>query len=260
MAKGKDNGEGITIVKVDRGLATFCILGTTPIILNRMSEKAMHELLMPKKKTAADRASSLKHDPMTEFLASPYIDPNEDGPTYIQHLSTAFKCAIKDSALDVPGSSKAQIGRLCWVERERLPIYGIPKMLMSVTRSADMNKTPDVRTRCIVPQWATQITVSYVKPILNETSIVNLVVSAGMCQGIGDWRTGKGSGTFGAFEVVNKTDPRYLSIMKNGGRKAQVKAMDNVEYYDKETEDLFAWFQKEVKARGVGDRLKIRTA
>lgn len=253
MAKKAEATE-VQIVQVERGHVEYCILGMTPLILNRMSEKAMHELLLPKgKKTAADKASSLKHDPFAEFLASPYTDPNEDGATYIMHLATAFKRGIAAAALDVPGSSKAQIGRLSWVEGERIPIFGVPQMLISVTRSADMNKTPDIRTRVIVPKWACRITVSFVKPILNEVSITNLLVSAGLTQGTGDWRTGKGSGTYGSFEIVSSDNAEFKHLLKHGGRKAQLSAMESPEGYDLETRELYQYFQDEVGKRGKQD-------
>ncbi len=244
----------LQIVEVQRGSIEYCILGRTPLILNRMSEKAMHELLLPKgRKTAADKASSLKHDPYAEFLASPYTDPDDNGPTLITHLATAFKKGLSAAAIDLPGATKAEIGRLTWVEGERIPIFGIPQMLMSVTRSADMNKTPDIRTRVIIPKWACRITVTYVKPLMNETSITNLLVSAGLIQGTGDWRTGKGSGTYGSFEVVSQDNPDYKHCLKVGTRKAQKAAMEHPEPYDRETEEMYSWFQEEVGKRGKSE-------
>ena len=236
---------------VDHGQLDFCILGTTPMILNRMSEKVLRELLMPKgKKTAAEKASTLKHDPMSEFRASPYRDEDEKAPTLLQHLSSAFKGAIKSAALDLPGANKSQIGRLTWVNGERVGIYGVPEIFMSVTRSADMNRTPDVRTRAIVRNWACYVSVSFVQPILREQGVANLLASAGITQGVGDWRPGKGSGTYGQFELVDAKDPRFLHIIKHGGRAAQVSAMENPTPYDRETEELLEWFEVEHKRRG----------
>lgn len=241
----------LDVLKVDHGQIEFMILGTTPLILNRMSEKVLRELLLPKgRKNAADKASSLKHNPLEEFRASPYIDVDENGPTYLQHLSSAFKGAIKSAALDLPGSSKSQIGRLTWVNGERVSIYGVPKLFMSVTRSADMNKTPDVRTRAIVPEWCCRLSVSFVRPNLKEQAVANLLASAGLTQGVGDWRPGKGSGTYGQFELVSADDPRFAHLVKHGGRAAQKAAMHAPEPYDTESEELLSWFENEAKQRG----------
>ena len=241
----------LDVLKVDHGQIEFMVLGTTPLILNRMSEKVLRELLMPKgRKNAAEKASSLKHDPMEEFRASPYIDPDEDAPTYLQHLASAFKGAIKSAALDLPGSSKAQIGRLTWVNGERISIYGIPQIFLSVTRSADINRTPDVRTRAIVPQWCARLSVSFVRPNLKEQAVANLLASAGLTQGVGDWRPGKGSGTYGQFELVGADDPRFAHLVKHCGRKAQIAAMQDPEPYDQESSELLAWFDAEAKSRG----------
>jgi hypothetical protein len=241
----------VEVLKVNHSTLDFCILGSTPLILNRMSEKVLRELLMPKgRKTASEKASSLKHIPLEEYQASPYVNKDTTAATYLQHLASAFKGAIKAAALDLPGATKSQIGRLTWVNDERVDIYGVPQMFMSVTRSADINKTPDVRTRAIVPEWAARISVSFVTPILREQGVANLLASAGITSGIGDWRPGKGSGTYGQFELVTKTDERFKHIVKHGGYKAQFAAMETPEFYDQETEELYEWFKVESRRRG----------
>lgn len=247
---GKKDTE-IDVLQVTHGKLEFCVVGSTPLILNRMSEKVLRELLMPKgKKTAAEKASNLKHDPLQEFRDSPYIDEDEKAPTLLQHLSSAFKNALKGAALDLPGANKSQIGRLTWVNGERVSIWGVPKIFCSVTRSSDMNRTPDVRTRVIVPEWAAKVSVSFVTPILREQGVANLLASAGITQGVGDWRPGKGSGTYGQFELVSEKDARFVHALKYGGRAAQKKAMDSPEAYDRETRELLDWFGVESKRRG----------
>lgn len=249
MAKKKD--EAIEILQLKEGRLEFCVLGLTPIILNRMSEKAARQLLFPApRKNAAQRAATLKHDPLAEFRASPYVNPDPHGPTLLQFLSTAFKQAAMEAALDIPGTNKSQIKRLVWVNGERVALWGIPKLLMAIVRCADMNRTPDVRTRAIVPEWACRISVSFREPILKEQSIANLFAAAGVTPGVGDWRVGKGSGSFGQFELVSPDDKRWKKIIESGGRAAQETAMENPTPYDLETEELLAWFHDEVKRRG----------
>ena len=248
--KKEDSGE-VFIMKVDKGMADFCILGTSPLICNAMSEKVKGELLLPKgKKTAAEKASSLKHEPLVEYRDSPYIDTRDDAPTRILLRSSMFKGAMKTAALDIPGAKKAQIGRLTYVMGDWVSLYGVPQIFCSVTRSADMNRTPDVRTRAILPQWACRISVQYVQPIIKLQSVANLLAAGGITSGIGDWRIEKGSGSFGSYEIVDEDDPRYVAVVNAGGRQFQDEALKDPSAYDDETEKLLAWYTVEVKRRG----------
>lgn len=241
----------IQVIEVVKGQIDFCILGTSPLIMNRMSQKVWHELLAPKgKKNAAEKASSLKHDPIKEFRDSPYIIENKAAPSLLGILPTAFKGAMLTAALDMPGTKRTQMGRLLTVDWDMQPVYGVPKVFMSITRSADMNKTPDVRTRAILPEWACRLTVTFNKPILREQSVANLLAAAGMQSGVGDWRQEKGSGSFGAFKLVSNDDKDFLRITKTMGREVQQEALDNPIAYNAETEEMLAWFDVEIKRRG----------
>lgn len=248
--KNVDSGE-IVIQEVNKGRINFCILGTSPIILNRMSQKVWQELLAPKgKKNAAEKASTMKHDPIKEFRDSPYRMMDPKAPTLLGILPTAFKRGMGTAALDTPGAKKAQIGRLVYVEGEMLPLYGVPKVFMAITRSADINKTPDVRTRAILPEWACSISILFTKPILREQSISNLLSAAGFQSGVGDWRQEKGSGSYGAFRLCAADDPDFLRITKEHARAPQQKALDEPEAYNDETSEMLAWFDVEINRRG----------
>jgi hypothetical protein len=239
------------IIAVSKGIIDCYILGTTPIILNRMPEKAWRELLAPKgRKTAADKAGSMKHDPMEEFRNSPYRMPFDNDPTLIAQVGSAFKKALANAALDMPGAKKAQIGRLTYVPAELVPIYGIPQVLCSIVRSADMNKTPDVRTRVIVPKWAVKLSIEYVTPLLREKPVIQLLAAAGIYSGVGDWRPEKGAGSYGQFKLVSADDDEFNHIVKVGGRKAQIAAMKKPEAYNDETRELLDWFGPEMQRRG----------
>ena len=248
--KSSDN-ESVQIIEVQTATITVAILGTTPLILNRLSEKTKHELLLPKpRKTAADKASTLKHDPLAEFRASPERIRDESAPTLLAVPSVALKGAMRTAALDLPGANKSQVGRLTYVEGEMLGVYGIPKVFSTIVRSADINRTPDVRTRCIVPEWALLASITYVKPILRDQAIANLIAAAGITVGIGDFRQQKGAGNYGSFTVVGMDDERLQRLLRDGGRAAQQAAMDDPEAYDENTEELLAWFDQEVRRRG----------
>jgi hypothetical protein len=256
MAKGKvsTNENEISILEVMQGELNVCIVGTSPLIFNAMSEKVRHELLMPApKKNAAAKAANLKHQPLDEYRNSTYQNREADAATRLNFPAAAFKKALASAALDIPGAAKAQIGRLVWCIGDRVNIYGVPQMMMAITRSADMNRTPDVRTRAILPEWACRISLRFMKPILKDQTIANLLAAAGFTQGVGDWRQQKGSGSYGQFQLVSDTDPNFVRICKAGGRVAQEKGLESPGFYDEETERLYAWFVEELAARN-GER------
>jgi len=250
MPKAKqESNEEMNVLQITEGRVDFCLLGKTPLILHSMARKAAQELLVPRKKTAADRAANLKHNPLEEFRASCDL-AGDDTSARLLMLATAFKGAIRSVAVDIPGATKAAIGRLTYVLGDYVPIFGVPKLFMAIIRNSDPNHTPDVRTRAIVPQWAARLSITYVLPIIREQTVANLLAAAGIMRGVGDWRPEKGSGNFGQFELVSADDPRFLNIIATGGREAQDEALAHPEPYDSKSAELLTWFLDEAGRRG----------
>lgn len=252
MAKDKaTTEEGVDILKVTTERVTFCIVGNTPFVFNAMSAKVKGGLLTGTvSKTKMERQSSIKHDPLEEYRSSPYRSRDDESPSLLVFPAAGFKRAMASAALELPGVNKAQIGRLCWAEGFHVPIFGIPQLYMSVVRSADMKRTPDIRSRAILPEWATRVTVNYVTPNLRRQPVVNLMASAGIFIGVGDGRPEKGALNFGQFEIVDEDDDRFQRIIKGGGRKPQLAALEKPTYFDAETEELMEWHGAETKRRG----------
>lgn len=250
-ARKTKNEEAIDVLNVARGRVRFYVLGESPLIYNAMSYKVWQGLLLPSgRKTAAEKASRPKHDPVEEFRHSVYRSLDDDSETLLMFPATAFKKAMMGAAVDLPGAAKAKVGRLLYVVGDQVPIWGVPELLMSVTRSSDMNRTPDVRTRAIVRRWCTTFTCEFAEPLLKAPVVSKLLGAAGMMQGIGDWRVQKGSGNFGRFELVEESDPRIKVLMDSAGRAAQVAAMATPEPFDSETEQLYEWCESELMRRG----------
>lgn len=242
----------ITVVEVSQGEATFRILGTTPLIQEAVGEKARRELLLPSgRKNATEKATTLKHDPHREFLASAYV--SDEGPTRLAMPAESFKDALRTAALDLTGVSKTEIGRLTHVVAtlpgNKIPVWGVPELLMSVVRSADMNRTPDIRTRPIIPRWATEITVRFVRPKMTEAAIARLLVAAGITAGVGGWRPEKGSGNYGMFAIATPDDDKEFQAIMQQGRAAQEEALAAPQCHDEQTADLLSWYEEEVVLR-----------
>ena len=136
--KTQDEGEQtVQILQIKRGQIVCHVLGTTPLVMNRMPKKAREQLLLPpRRKNKAQLQQTLKHDPVAEFQDSVYRSRDENSPTLIHLPNGCFKKAIAQAAIDIPGATKAQIGRLVSVTDATVHLYGKPMLYMDVVRLA----------------------------------------------------------------------------------------------------------------------------
>lgn len=250
MKKQKD--DSIVITRVEEGVFSCVLVGKTPLVMNRMAGKAKRELLYPRTKSRADRAASIKHNPVAEYTDS--VSTVTEGPTLLVIPGAAPKRAMASAALDMPGSArKAVIGRLTWIPDLWLSVYGKPFLFMAVVRMSDIKRTPDIRTRAILPRWAVPVTIRFAVPMLNPTQLLNLLNAAGFYVGIGDGRNEKGALNFGQFRVLGaaaaEKDKELQAIMKED-RKVQMRALAEPEPYDDESAELLTWYEAERKVRG----------
>jgi hypothetical protein len=209
--------------------------------------------LPARKKNKAERETSLKHDPIAEYRNSVYRmrNPSE---TLLMFPGAGFKRALRNATADMPGATKAAIGRLTYVEEDQVPVYGTPELWSTDVRLQGMAKTPDIRTRAILPHWAAgPFTLTFQAPLLNETAVVKLLAAAGEIIGIGDDRPEKGYGSKGRFRLVDKKEFSEY-VKKIGGVKEQEQALAKPDYYDPETEDLVEWFLGEAQKRNLKPR------
>ena len=235
----------IVVPEVQREEATFTLLGSTGLFCHRMSAKAKKQLMLGgRKKTAAERLE-LKHDPRAEFRASMHVIPDMFEHTDVVFPAMALKAAMATAALVVAGVKKTDVQRLVYLPEEMVPIYGVPRLRMDITRSADINRTPDVRTRAFFPRWATQVRVMFTRPQLSVTAVAALLQNAGMVCGIGDFRQEKGKGSFGTFSIVSHDDlPVALLDLP-----AQRDAIASPQPANIESAELLAEFDTEVETR-----------
>lgn len=241
----------VEIAAIETRDITFKLVGRTPLIFNRQSEKAKRQLLLPPlPKNKAQKTQTLKHEPYEEFRASPYLNRNDaKAPTWLHLPNGMLKKCIAQAAIDIPGSSKAQIGRLVSTGQESIYVWGIPYMRADMVRQAGMSKTPDVRFRACLPEWATQVTYTYLPAIISPGSIANLLNAAGIICGIGDYRVEKGAGDYGQFRIVPDDSEDWHRIVSTGGRAEQIAAMDMPMFYDEDTRELVEWFDAEIDQR-----------
>jgi hypothetical protein len=92
MATKKETSTEIFVTEQRRETLNFCIMGTTPLIHNRMSQKVLQTLLCPApRKNAAEKAQSLKHNPLEEYRNS----PTQPRMKRIQHSSQSCPLGLR---------------------------------------------------------------------------------------------------------------------------------------------------------------------
>lgn len=246
--------DSITVSEIRMTTMKFNLVGVSPLMPHSPSAHAKGQLLFPApKKNAAERATSMKHEPFDEFREACYaFDDNDADATRLCMPGSAIKAAIRDVAVDMIGTKKAQIGRLTMVLGNKLPLFGVPTVNTMLVRSSDMNKTPDVRTLPVLKRWAIpNVTVRFVDSLIKQASIANLMANAGIIVGIGDGRPQHGYFDFGMWRCCGDDDRELREIMKLGGRAAQERALADPEYFDLESEKLLTWFLDERKRRAA---------
>lgn len=242
MAKSKTDASknpvlAINIQRLKQVQMTARVIGTTPLYSHAMAVKAQRTLLLGGgRKTAAERVD-IKHDPEHEYRSCCYL--LAAGPTLLGMPAAAIKKAMATAAIVTPGIKRTEVERLLYIPGSRISIWGKPFLKMDVVRSADMARTPDIRTRAFLPQWVAEFELRYIAPQLNAGGVIALLANGGMVAGIGDNRQEQGNETYGTFEpVTDDSEAAFATIQQDGGRAIQQAAYDEPEYADEETAAL----------------------
>jgi hypothetical protein len=248
MATTKVANPNIQIHTLKQGMVTLRLLGQTPLYFNSMGSKATRDLLMgSRKKTAAEKLD-IKHNPELEYRESMYT--KSEGETALYFPAAGVKGAMATAALETEGIKKTSVQRLIFLPESKMQIWGKPTLKMDIVRSADMNRTPDVRTRAFLPEWCAEVTIKFVTPTLSRDSIVSLLANAGYIIGIGDYRQEKGRGSFGTWTVASSEkmlpdEQEFWDHVTQQGREVQELAIEHPECADSETAELMRSLQDE---------------
>ena len=192
MAIKKAETAGLHIDALKQGRITLRLIGTTPFYFNAMSLKVKRDLLLGGGKKTAAQKREIKHHPEQEFRDSVYRMTN--GPTLLAFPAPGVKGAMSTAALETAGVTKSSVNRLVFLPEQKIKMWGKPYLKTDVVRSADMNKTPDIRSRAYLPRWCSEIEIAFVTPTLSVHSIVSLLANAGVVCGHRGLPAGEGQG------------------------------------------------------------------
>ena len=193
----------ISIAPLKQKVIQVSIIGVTPLICHRFSEKAKKQ--MRDKKAGIKTKVREKCDPEAEFEAARYVMSNgSDG-----FPATGFKNAILEVAHKDVGVPKTLIRKSLFIVADEyvdgIPIVKIisdkPVMREDVVRVG--TGSADLRYRPEFASWSAVLTIEYDEENLTPDVIVSLIQRAGFGVGVGDWRPER-DGEFGRFKLEVK--------------------------------------------------------
>lgn len=196
MATKKE--ETIEIPRIEIGYLEILLIGDSPLIMHRWSEKAKKEIL-DKQMKVAKKGKEAK-SPERDFQDSIYHHP-EGGYGF---PSVAFKNAAVSACRFTDGTKMTVARGAFHVEGEFVKIEGAePEPREDMVRIG--MGTADIRYRAEFKNWKAKVRLAYNKHALSSAQIVNLFNLAGFGVGVGEWRPEK-DGQFGRFHVANETE------------------------------------------------------
>lgn len=204
----------IEITRVGTETLLVPIVGTTPLIVHRFSEKAKKQML---DNMQGRKSPKVAKDPQAEYEAAFYR--LADGGYGFPAL--AFKAATVGGARFYAGVTMTALKQFMFLHGERgddgralARIEGEPELredVVTVGRNGS-----DLRYRPQFTEWRTTLEVTYVTSALTQGSVLSLIDAGGMGVGVGEWRPEK-DGDFGTYRV----DPeREVTIIRDAGRAA----------------------------------------
>lgn len=203
----------IEIHKIAAETLLVPIVGTTPLIVHRFSEKAKRQML---DNMQGRKSPKQAKDPEAEYEAAFY----RLGDGGFGFPSLAFKAATVGGARFYSGVTMTALKQFMYLRgevgddgRALTRIEGDPIMredVVTVGRNGS-----DLRYRPQFSEWRAMLEVTYVTSALTRGSVLSLIDAGGMGVGVGEWRPEK-DGDFGTYRV----DPaREIEIVTSAGEK-----------------------------------------
>lgn len=189
----------VSISKIDTEHMLVPIVGTSPLIVHKFSEKAKRQMLDAQQ---GRKSPKVARDPEADYQAAFYRTKEGYG-----FPAVAFKaCTIGAARFygkDVRMTDLRQFLFFKGLISEKDPqslveIVGEPHMREDVVRLG-MSGT-DLRYRPEFTEWSATLEVIYIKSSLTKESVLSLIDAGGMGVGVGEWRPEK-KGDYGTFMV-----------------------------------------------------------
>lgn len=198
--------------KIDIRFLTVEVVGDSPLIVHKWSEKAKKEMLDKQMKKAS--AGKQAKDPWMDYCESMYwLDGMPEKPTEkdikkarFGFPAVAFKACAIDAAYQQGAIAKKTTARGAFhLVDELVEIKGTPQMREDMVQVGGMSKVADIRYRGEFPKWRATLNIRYNAKAISPEQILNMLNIGGFSNGVGEWRPSK-DGSFGTFHVATNND------------------------------------------------------
>lgn len=178
------------------------LVGDTPLIMHRWSEKAKKEMLDKQMKKA--KLAKAAKNPEQDFWDSIYIIGEQGKKKTYGFPVIGFKASAVTACTSIGGITKVQARQAFHIDGEFAVIEGSqPKMREDMVRVG--MGTADIRYRGEFFPWWTTLTIAHNANVMSAEQILNMLNTAGFGVGVGEWRPEK-DGQFGRFHVATDRD------------------------------------------------------
>ncbi len=195
----------VEVPEMDIRTMELTLVGDSPLVVHRWSEKAKREMLEKQMKKA--KSAKEAKNPEQDFLDSLYwYSPRPQSATMADikkadfgFPSIAFKAAAVDACSHVTGVTKVEARGAFHIDGDLVRIEGRPEPREDMVRIA--MGTADIRYRGMFRQWRVTLRLRYNSNLLSPSQLVHLFNTAGFAIGVGEHRPQK-DGSWGMFHVA----------------------------------------------------------
>ncbi|WP_084963284.1 hypothetical protein [Thermoactinospora rubra] len=198
MAAKKSDDATVEIDRIAAETIRVPIVGTTPLIMHKFSEKAKRQMLdnMQGRKSPKE-----PKDPLAEYEAA-FYRLKDGSPGF---PSIAFKAATVGGARFYSGVTMTALKQFIFFRGE---VGDDGRALTRIEGEAQMREDvvtvgrggTDLRYRPEFREWRAVLEVTYVTSALTRGSVLSLIDAGGMGVGVGEWRPER-DGDFGCYQV-----------------------------------------------------------
>ena len=200
----------VTITPPDFRFLSITLKGTSPLVINRFSAKAMEEMKATQEAGSTSRSKKIREAKDFDALYEGAKHTSEQGWEGI-HAAAFRNAAI--SACRAVGFKMTHAKLAFMVLADGFDkVDGAPLVKLTegkaekwVAPTRNATGVIDLRSRPMYRKWGTTLKIRYDAGMLTETDIVNLIARVGMQVGIGEGRPDSKQSAglgFGLFEIV----------------------------------------------------------